>query len=205
MPPRHPLAKIALILLLKLAILALIVPVLVISNILAMSPFIRLGFYWPPFLYACAALIGCCALLTWRRRDWGPIAMGFATVATAGVMYLHSSAMPGRGAEWVLTALSMPAAINFLYRNRITEPMLIFSALIVLAFAFTDILYPAVLLLWASFSAGYPLGMKDVWTTLRSVEMLLGVAPTALIYWLGKHGYAPWLNRLQVLLQRRSA
>lgn len=205
MPPRHQLARITLVLLFKLLVLLLIAPFLVLSNILFVSPFLRLAFNWPPFLYASAALMSCCVFITWRRRDWGPVALGFATIATAGVIYLHSPAMPGRGAEWVLTALSIPAAVNFLYRNRITEPMLIFPALIVLSFAFTDILYPVALLLWAHVAAGYPLGLKDVWSTLESLGSLLGVAPTALLYWLGKHGYVPWLNRLLALFKRRPA
>ena len=202
MPPLSQLATTLLALLFKLLILSLIVPLLVISNFLFISPALRLAFYWQPFLYASAALIGFCALIAWRRHDWGSLAIGFAVVATAGVIYLHQPSMPGKGAEWVLTALSAPAAISFLYRNRITEPMLIFSALIVLGYAFTDILYPAALLLWAHFAADYPLGLKNLWTTLESLNGLLGVAPAALLYWLGKQGYSPWLDRAREIWRR---
>lgn len=204
MPTPNLIAKASLVLLFKLFLLSLVAPFLVVSNMMFLSPFLLLAFYWPPFLYASAALITCCSLIAWRTRDWGPLAWSFATIAAAGVFYLHQPAMPERGAEWVLTALSIPAAINFLYRNRLTEPLVIFSALIVLSFAFTDILCPVALLLWAHFSAGYPLGLKDVWTTLESFGSLLVVAPAALLYWLGKHSYAPLLARLNALFRRHS-
>ena len=205
MPPPRQLVRIALILLFKLLLLALIAPFILLSSIMFVSPFLKLGFNWPPFLMASTTWLACSALITYRQRDWGPVALGLATIATAGVVYLHSPSIPGNGAQWVLGAFAVPTAINFVYRNRFTEPMLVFPALIVLSAILTDILCPVALLLWAHFAAGYPLGLKDVVTTIESLGSLLIVAPTALLYWLGKHGYAPWLRRLQVLLQRRRA
>lgn len=201
-PPRQ-LMRIALVLLFKLLLLALIAPFIVLSSFMFVSPFLKLGFSWPPFLMASATWITCSALIAYRRRDWGPVAMGLATIATAGVIYLHGPATLGNGAQWVLAAFAVPAAISFVYRNRFTEPMLVFPALIVLSAILTDILFPAALLLWAYFAADYPLGLKDVVTTLESLGSLLAVAPTALLYWLGKHGYAPWLERLRMLWPRR--
>ncbi|NMY43034.1 hypothetical protein HBN76_17070 [Pseudomonas sp. WS 5013] len=207
MPPLRQLAKIALILLFKLAILWLIFPYLIVSHVLFLgSTPSALVFEWPPFLYAGAFLITCCCLLAWHQRDWASAAIGILTVATAGVIFMHEPMAFGRGIEWGLAALSLPSAISFLHRNRVTEPLLVLPALFVLACLFIFLLYPPMFLFWADVKTSYSLRLDSLGDVIiANLWMLLLVLPSSILYWLGKHGYAPWLNRMQALLQRRSA
>ncbi|WP_043309367.1 hypothetical protein [Pseudomonas sp. ML96] len=207
MPSRQQLVKIALVLLFKLVILWLAFPYLMISHVLFLgsTPSI-LVFEWQPFLYASAVLIACCSVITWWKHDWEAAALGTLTAATAGVMFMHQPMIFGRGIEWWLAALSLPAAINFLHRNRLTESLLILSVLYVLACLFIFLLYPPIFLLWVDIKTDYSLSITTLWNVFTgNLVLLLVVIPTGLLYWLGKHGYAPWLNRLQTLLKRRSA
>ena len=203
MPPLRQSAILMLSLLVKLAILWLIVPGLITANILLLSSTpSMLGFEWTPFLYASGALMVCCAAVAWLRRDWGAIGIGMLTVATVGVMFMHLPPRLGEGIEWGLSLLSLPAVISFLYRNRITEPLLIFPALFTLACLFILLLYPPVFLLWVQAITPYKLTLETLQEVFGGSLLLALLLPTALLYWLGKHGHAPWLAKLLAVWRR---
>lgn len=198
---RTRLIKATLALLLKLAVLWLALPLVMIDLILLQIGMPRLaGFDWPPFLGAAAVALVLAAL---AAREL--LLVITLAILAAGVAFLHGSALYGPGFSVLLGATLLPAALNFLYRNRITEPMLALLPVLVLAYLFVSVLYGGAFILWVWAVAGWPL-RDEPW---QFVEVLFEsslafplMLPFSLMYLLGKHCHAPLLRRLAAMAER---
>ena len=198
---RTRLIKATLVLLLKLALLWLVLPLVVIDLILLQVSMPRLaGFDWQPFLGAAAVALVLAAL---AAREL--LLVTTLAILAAGVAFLHGSALYDPGFAALLGVLLIPAAFNFLYRNRVTEPMLALLPVLVLAYLFVSVLYGGAFILWVWAVAGWPL-RGEPW---QFVEVLLEsslafslMLPFSLMYLLGKHCHAPLLRRLVALAKR---
>jgi hypothetical protein len=89
--------------------------------------------------------------------------------------------------------------INFLFRNRITEPLLVLLPVCAGAWLYLSFIYQPSLVAWATVSAG----KNDLASVLHSVfgdsstnlvMMAIVVVPSAVLYFLGKHGYVRLYN-----------
>lgn len=203
---RTRLIKATLALLLKLALLWLVLPLTMIDLIFLWFRMPNLaGFDWPPFLGAAAFALILSALVAWRYAARELLEVSALAILAAGVAFLHGSALYGPGFAVLLGATLLPAALNFLYRNRITEPMLALLPVVVLAYLFVNVLYGGAFILWVWAVTDWPL-WDEPW---RFVEMLLEsslafalMLPFSLMYLLGKHCHAPLLRRLVALAKR---
>lgn len=203
---RTRLIKATLALLLKLALLWLALPLVVISLVLLQVSMPRLAvFAWPPFLGAAAFTLALAWAVAWRHASRELLVVTVLASLAAGVAFLHGRHLSHPGFAVLLSVSLVPAVINFLYRNRITESMLALLPVLVLAYLFVSVLYGGAFILWVWAVAGWPLRDEPG----QFVEVLFDsslaftlMLPFSLMYLLGKHCHAPLLRRMAALADR---
>ena len=117
--------------LLRLALLYLLLPLLLIDLILIQTAVPRLIFQWQPFAMAAMIWLAVLAAVAYRRKTrtpliWGGVGLAYAAAFFASLLYaVVIAGTRFSGIPLLIAFAFLAGAINFLYRNRVSEPLLI--------------------------------------------------------------------------------
>ena len=186
--------------LLRLGLMYLLLPFLLIDLILIQTAVPRLLFQWQAFAVAALIWLAVFAAVAYRRRSSTPFIWGVVSLAYAGAFFaslVYTVFIAGKafsGIPLLIAFAFLAGAINFLYRNRFSEPLLVLLPTCAAAWTFIVLLYQPCLLALAVWLAGkqsvLPVLMEvfgDV--TTNGVMLAVVVLPAAVMYVLGKHSY----------------
>ena len=183
----NPRLKRALIVLGKLALLYLMTVIISITVILLQVALPRIVFETEPLLHsaALALLIAAGIALKTKSRTpllWAVFCLGYSSLYIDFYGYL----------EVFIIVLSIAAGINYIFRNRITEPLLVLLPILTGGWLFLQLIYMPYTLVWITMKTGYDIsfGIEQVWISLL-------ISPLMLMYLLGKRYY----NDLYCLLR----
>lgn len=186
--------------LIKIALLYLALPLLLVDLILIQTAVPRLIFNLQPFLYSSLFVLVIAVVISYVSKSKLPIILAVACLLYsiaffASLSYSVILKVPFSAITLLIALTFLVGAINFLYRNKITEPLLALLPVCAGAWLFVSYIYYPSLVAWATYSAGRKnvasvlLGMfGDLSTNL--LMMAIVVVPTMIMYFLGKHGYA---------------
>ena len=186
-----PLAKKIGIVLAKLVVLYLALVVLLVDFVLLMIAFPRILSEQQPFIQSAAITLLISAVVSVIRRSRTPVLFVVFCIAY--------SALAIRANVYHLIALlaffCAVAAANFLYRNKVTEPLLVMLLVITGAWVFTHFVHLPYAVGWVYFVAGKRDFLGALGEGLAAVpdQMLVIslMAPALAMYFLGKHSYVP--------------
>lgn len=186
--------------LLRLALLYLLIPLLLIDLILIQTALPRLLFDWRPFAVAATVWASIFCFIAYRYQSLKPLIWGGFSLVYAALFFIASVrpvvtvGVSFSGITLMIAFAFLAGALNFMYRNRYSEPLLVLLPICALAWSFMVLLHQPCLVAWATWVAG----RQDLLETLLSVfgdfstnaVMLAIVAlPTMAMYFLGKHAY----------------
>ena len=185
-----PLAKKIGIVFAKLVVLYLALVVLWVDFVLVATTLPRFLTLWQPFIQSAVAVLFIAALVSIVKRSKTPVlfvafCLAYSAFAIrANVYYLMS----------FVAFFCAVAAINFLYRNKLTEPLLVMLLVISGAWVFISLLYFPYLGAWVlyawkkDFSVAFVEGLHAIPDQLVVTSFM---APALAMYFLGKHSYVP--------------
>lgn len=185
--------KTVLVVLLKVAILFLIFPFLWISLVLNSVSEPVFVFRWPPFLQAMIIPLLAAAVIAMARRTATPI---YWAVFCCAFTFFYF-AFPGR-ASLFIAPFAVAGMVSFLYRNKITEPMLVMLPIAIGTCLYINWIYTPYLVTWAYYTTGlktFPEAVLAGLTVLNTRLVAAAViAPLLGIYFLGKHAHVSLYN-----------
>ncbi len=187
--------------LLRLTILSLLLPLLLIDLILIQTELPLKFIDWRPFAIAATIWAAFFSLIAYRYQSRKPLIWGGISLVFAAIFICGSRHFAVTVAVVILTDIPLliafaclAGALNFLYRNRYSEPLLILLPTCAIAWSFIVLLYQPCLVAWATWVTG----KQDVLEVLLSVfgnvstnavMLAVVVLPTMVMYMLGKHVY----------------
>lgn len=176
MNPRH---KQVLIALGKLALLYLMTVIIWITVILLQVALPRIVIETEPLLHAATLVLLIAAGIALKTKSrtpllWAVFCLGYSSLYIDFYGYL----------EVFIIVLSIAAGINYLFRNRITEPLLVLLPILTGSWLFLQLVYMPYALVWITIKTGYDisLGFEQIWISLL-------ISPLMLMYLLGKRYY----------------
>lgn len=192
----------------KLLVLYLALIPLLISVVLMQMALPRAFFQTTPFMIASASIIAGGLIISWLAKSKTALLASLFSVAFATFAFIHTGSssiplVPFSVSHVSLFALIFvaPSAINFLYRNRATEPFLIVLPIYVGAWLFLMTVYELAFILWALTTAGrFDVAIlgNQVLYSLEALPVKVAIMlPILLFYALGKHAYRPVFNHLR--------
>jgi hypothetical protein len=185
----NPKLKLALVVLGKLAVLYFMAHMVVISSVLLTTALPRILFDTEAFLHAAAILLAVAIIIGLKTKSrvpllWAIFSLGFSS------LYILDAGFHGY-LDYFVAGLLLAAGINYLYRNRITEPLLILLPLLSSSWLFLQLIYCPYVPIWIarktgvmSLSEGFSLGFGT-----HALWISLLIAPLLVLYMLGKHYY----------------
>ncbi|MDD5470985.1 MAG: hypothetical protein PHP05_03605 [Sideroxydans sp.] len=179
--------------LLRLGLLYLLLPFLLADLILIQATVPNLPFQWQPFAVAAVIWMAAFAAVSYRRRSRMLLIWSVVSQAYAGAFF--ASASTGiSGISLLILFTLLAGAINFLYRNRVSESLLVMLPICSAAWSFIVLLYQPCLVAWAVWIIGKQSvlqGLLDVFgnVTTNVLRLAVVVLPVAIMYFLGKHAY----------------
>lgn len=201
----HPKVKLALVVLGKLVVLYLMALTVWIDAIVLKTALPRIMFETDPFLHAVAILMAGALIVALKQKSstpviWAGFCLGFSSI------YIPSAGFFGY-LEFFIAALFLAAGINYLYRNRITEPLLVLLPIISASWLFLQLIYIPYLPVWIarktgymSVSEGFAMGFD-----IHAIWISLLIAPLIVLYLLGKQYYKNIYYYLRRRIQRGTA
>jgi hypothetical protein len=185
---------------LRLGVLYLLLPLLLIDLILIQTAVPRLLFQWQPFVVAALIWLAIFSAAAYRRRSRTPLIWGFVSLAYAGAFFAsltYTVFIADRGFTGIPLLIAfafLAGAINFLYRNRFSEPFLILLPTCAAAWVFIVLLYQPCLVAFAVWLAGKQSVLQVLMeifgdVTTNGVMLAIVVLPAAAMYAMGKHLY----------------
>lgn len=181
--------KLVLVALGKLAVLYFMALLIWIDVVLLHTAWPRMLFEVEPFLHAAALLTSGATLVSLKAKSRAPMLWAIFSIGFSS-LYIPDAGFYGY-LEFFVIALSAAAGINFLYRNRITEPLLVLLPILTVGWLFLQLVYTPYVLVWVSMKTGY-MSVSEAISRGLSIDQLwvaLLVVPLMLMYLLGKHGY----------------
>jgi hypothetical protein len=193
-----------LVLIIKIALLYLALPLLLVDLILIQTAVPRLIFETQPYLYSILVVLVIAIVISGMIKSiipiiWTVFSLLYSTVFFAMQSHAVVFKIAFSGVTLLIAFTFLVGIINFLYRNKITEPLLVLLPVCAGAWLYLSFIYQPSLVAWATFSAG----KNDVVSVLFSVfgnysanlvMMAIVVVPSAVLYFLGKHGYVRLYN-----------
>jgi hypothetical protein len=188
--------KHALYFFLKLLILYIVISVFVVDIALIQVSMPRAVFITEPFIHVSLVVIVLGMLVSLKTRSRTPILWTIFWVMFA--VALMQTWWQHLGLAFICALFA--GAINYLYRNRFTEPTLVFLPILAGALFLIQPVYLHYLSVWAAFETGIGV-FKD--TTVPQIMIKVGVEtlivlPLIVMHFLGKHGH----TKLVPLFQR---
>ena len=193
-----PMLKKTAIFLAKACVIYLALIVLWIDFVLFETALPRHFFEQRPFIYSAALTLAISAAISFAIRSKTPIIFTALCLAYSTLFFVHL-----HYATLFIALFCVLAAVNFLYRNKITEPLLVMLLVIAGAWVFISFIYPSCLVVWAN----YVTGRKDFAGAIvqgfgvakdQLVSTLI-IIPVVVMYFLGKHGYIKLYSVLKSL------
>jgi len=163
----------------------------------------RYFFDFRPFVQSIALTLAVSAAIALAIRSKEPIVFTALCLAYAAFFFVFQ-----RQAAAFIALFCALAAVNFLYRNKVTEPLLAMLLVITGAWVFISFVYPTYVVAWAN----YFTGRKDLAHSLieafsiakgQLVSTLI-ILPVISVYFLGKHGYVRLYFALKSLCRART-
>lgn len=178
-----------LIFLAKAFILYLVFLVLWIDLILIETAIPRLVFERQPFVQSSALVVIFGAAISVLSRSKTPILWAvFWPAFSAGFIAFPNHATP------FIAFFLLVAAISFLYRNKVTEPLLVMLPILAGAWLFLSAVYSPYLVAWAYYITGKKALIEAVLAGCSilsdQVYQTALIAPILAMYFLGKQAYA---------------
>lgn len=188
-----------LVVIIKLALLYVAVPLLLVDLILIQTAVPRLNFEAQPYLYSSLPVLVVALAISGMIKSKTPILWAVFCLLYSAVFFPQQMHAAVFGVRFSIVTLLIAftflvGTVNFLFRNRITEPMLVLLPVCAGAWLYLSFIYQPSLVAWATVSAG----KHDVASALFSVFgdtsanlllMAIVVIPSAVLYFLGKHEY----------------
>lgn len=183
-----PIIKKTTVFLIKILILYLALIVLLIDRILFETALPRFIFVQQPFLQSAIFTLVISAATSIATRSKTPIIFTAFCLAYSTIF----SVFPYQSTTFI-ALFCLVAAVNFLYRNKITDPLLAILLIIAGVWVFTYFIYPSYLTAWVN----YVTGRKDFAHSIlegfdASKDLIfstLFIIPVVGMYFLGKHSY----------------
>jgi hypothetical protein len=149
-----------------------------------------------PFIHVSSAVIILGAIVSLKIRSMAPL-LWTVFWALFAVALLH---IPLRYVGIFISIFLFAGAINYLYRNKFTEPLLVFLPIIAGALFLIQPVYNHYLGVWAYFETGVTTfaGYSAKEIVVKMVFQSLLVVPIFVLYFLGKRSYL----KLSPLFQR---
>ena len=145
----------------------------------------RYMFERQPFIQSAALAMAVAAALSIVLRSWRSIVFAAVCVGYSGFVFVYT--------EYValfIAVCGLLAAISFLFRNKITEPLLILLPVIAGAWTFLSLVYTPYFVGWAYYASGNKEFVASVVEVLRTardqVIPTLVLFPVLIMYFLGK-------------------
>ena len=193
-----------LVVIIKLALLYLALPVLLVDLILIQTAVPRLIFETQPYIYSTLFVLVIAIAISGMIKSKAPILWAvffllYSTVFFAQQMHALVFGVRFSVVTLLIAFTFLVGVINFLYRNKIAEPLLVLLPVCAGAWLYLSFIYQPSLVAWAVYSAG----KNDVVSVLFSifgdysanfVMTAIVVVPSAVLYFLGKHGYVRLYN-----------
>lgn len=194
----------------KLCVLYLAQIALTITVVLMQTALPRAFFQTTPFVAASCGVIACGLIISRLKKSKTPLLATVFSVALATFAFTHTGSsyvplMPFKLSHAALFVLffSAVAAINYLYRNRFTEPLLVILPIYAGAWLFLLAIYEFAFIVWARAAVGQLDAATLGNEALASLKLLPAkvaiMLPVLLFYALGKHAHRPLFNHLQRL------
>lgn len=186
--PIPPMLKKTMVLLAKAFVIYLAVIVFWIDLVLLEVALPKYIFEQKPFVQAAILVLAVSTVMSIGIKSKAPVIFTAVCVAYSAFFYayLHQATL-------FIALFCSIAAINFFYRNKVTEPLLAMLLVIAGVWVFTSFIYPSYLVGWTN----YITGQKDLGSSV--LEGLLSakdqafslfiIAPVVAMYFLGKHSY----------------
>lgn len=141
-----------------------------------------------PFVQAALLVIAISGAISAAIKSRTPVVFTALCVGYSGFVFMYVPLV-----AWFIALFGLIAAINFLFRNRITEPLLAILPVIIGAWAFLSSAYAPYFVGWAYYVTGNKDLLGSIVEALHSArdQMLPTVAmlPVLVMYFLGKRHY----------------
>jgi hypothetical protein len=150
-----------------------------------------------PFIHVCSAVIVLGAIVSLKSRSMDPLLWTvFGALFAVGLLHI-----PLRYVGIIISIFLCAGAINYLYRNKFTEPLLVFLPIIAGALFLIQPVYNHYLGVWAYFETGVTTftGYSAREIAVKMIFQSLLVVPIFVMYFLGKQSYlrlSPLIRRL---------
>lgn len=151
-----------------------------------------------PFVQSAAFTLAVSAAISFAIRSKTPTIFTALCLAYSAFFFVfrHQAAL-------FMAIFCLFAAVNFLYRNKVTEPLLVMLLIITGAWAFIFFIYPSYLVGWANYVAGRKdLGdstLEGFSAAKHQIAATLAMVPVIVMYLLGKHSYVKLYSVLKSL------
>jgi hypothetical protein len=191
-------------LVIKIALLYLAIPLLLLDLILIQTAVPRLIFEVQPYIYSALFVLIAAYVISRVAKSKAPVLWAVFFLLYSAAFFTSQLHVILFGISFSAVALLiaityLSATINFLYRNKVTEPLLALLPVCAGAWLYLSLVYQPSLVAWAA----YTTGRSEVVSTLLEVfgdptgtlvMVAIVVIPSAILYFLGKHGYVRPLN-----------
>lgn len=188
-------------LLLKVLVLYLIYPLYVIMLTIIQINIPMIYFVREPFIHVSVLVIVLGSAISLKLRSKTPMIWSIFCVAFSGMFFLHKNYIGALIAFFLITG-----AINFIYRNKFTEPLLVFLPIISGSLMLVSPVYSNYLGVWGSFVAGINAfeGTTIQELVIRALFQTAIVIPIMAMYFLGNHSYVGLHSIVQCLRPGRA-
>jgi hypothetical protein len=184
-----PIAKKTAIFLAKILVLYLALIVLLIDRVLFATALPRFTFEQQPFFQSVVFTLAISAAISMVIRSKTPIIFTAFCLAYSTVFFVFPYQ-----ATFFIALFCVVAAVNFLYKNKVTEPLLVMLLIIAGVWVFISIIYPSYLIGWLNYVAMHKDLVSAILEGISAVKDLifssLIIIPVIGMYVLGKHSYA---------------
>ena len=193
-----PVIRTAAVLAIKLAALFFLYKLLAIDLIFINLAVTHLSFVRTPFIHVAASLLIVSVIASIISKSTTPL------IWTASVLvYTATFFVASRYATTLITLLTAVAAVNFIYRNRYTEPVLIVLPIVAAAWIFLTLIYLPYLVGWTAYVTQHQdlTGSISAGFAAIKVEFItaLIITPVLVMYYLGKHHHRELYSPLMTL------
>lgn len=193
-----PIAKKAAIFLAKILVLYLALIVILIDRALFETALPKFIFEQQPFVQSVVFSLAISAAISIVIRSKTPIIFTAFCLAYS----IFFCIFPYQTTSFI-ALFCVVAAVNFLYKNRVTEPLLVMLLIIAGVWVFISLIYPSYLIGWLNYVARHNDLVSSIFEGISAVKYLtfssLIIIPVIGMYALGKHSYVNIYSALKSL------
>lgn len=193
-----PIIKKTTLFLAKLLVLYLMLIALFIDRVLFATALPRLIFEQQPFVQSAVFTLATSGVISIVTRSKTPVIFTSLCLAYSSLFYIFTF----QSAPFI-ALFCIAATVNFLYRNKITESLLVMLLIISGVWIFISFIYPSYLTGWANYVLGHKDFFSSILEGISATKHLIFstfiVIPVVGMYFLGKHSYVKLYSTLKSL------